>query len=153
MATAEVIKTRREELEEGDAHWKWKIAFRAVSIIVGLIGIGCAAWITAHFTVDSLGSYSSSYWFYYFDDAWTLPWTLITFALSVVWSAACIIVFFARRPTAPVHPGAQVGCDLVLWLGFHRHGRLRHCRHHERRQLGQRWHTRLWFVFGRLYTG
>jgi hypothetical protein len=116
-APTETIKTKREELEAGDAHWKWKIALRAVTIIVGLIGIGCAAWITAHFSDSSLGGYSS-YYYYYFDDAWTLPWTLITFTLSVVWSAACVIVFFARRSNAPMHPGAQVGCDLILWLGF-----------------------------------
>jgi hypothetical protein len=116
-APTETIRTKREELEAGDAHWKWKIALRAVTIIVGLIGIGCAAWITAHFTDSSLGGYSS-YYYYYFDDAWTLPWTIITFTLSVVWSAACVIVFFARPGNAPVHPGAQVGCDLILWLGF-----------------------------------
>ncbi|KAL1592679.1 hypothetical protein SLS60_011095 [Paraconiothyrium brasiliense] len=114
-AQTETIKTKRQELEEGDAHWKWKIGFRAISIIVGLIGIGCAAWITAHFT-GSLYSYSYSY--YYFDDAVLVPWTLITFALSVVWSAACVIIFFARHLNAPMHPGAQVGCDLILWLGF-----------------------------------
>ncbi|KAF2451953.1 hypothetical protein P171DRAFT_438603 [Karstenula rhodostoma CBS 690.94] len=115
-AHPETIKTKRQELEEGDAHWKWKVGFRAISIIVGLIGIGCAAWVTAHFTDSSYGGYSSYY--YYFDDGWTLPWTLITFTLAVVWSAACVIVFFARRPNAPMHPGAQVGCDLVLWLAF-----------------------------------
>ena len=109
----ETIKTRREELKEGDRHWQWKIVFRAAAIIVGLIGIGCAAWIVAHFTSNSEATYS-----YYFDDEYTIPWTLITFVLSVVWSAVCIVTFFTRKPTAPVHPGAQVGVDLVLWLGF-----------------------------------
>ncbi|KAK3209781.1 hypothetical protein GRF29_44g652830 [Pseudopithomyces chartarum] len=114
VVPTETIKTRREELREGDRHWQWKIAFRAAVIIVGLIGTGCAAWIVAHFTA---GTDEFSY-AYYFDDAWTIPWTLITFVLSIVWSASCVITFFTRKPTAPVHPGAQVGVDLVLWLGF-----------------------------------
>ncbi|KAJ4351173.1 uncharacterized protein N0V89_006512 [Didymosphaeria variabile] len=115
-AQTETIKTKREELEEGDAHWKWKIGFRTISIIVGLIGIGCAAWFTAHFVTGYSNAYSYSY--YYFDDIDLLPWTLITFALSVVWSVACVIVFFARHLNAPMHPGAQVGCDLILWIGL-----------------------------------
>lgn len=116
MAQTETIKTKRQELEEGDAHWKWKIGFRVISIVVGLIGIGCAAWITAHFSNSDYWSYSYSY--YFFDDTWLVPWTLITFALSVVWSGACIVVFFSRKHNAPMHPGAQVGCDLVLWLAL-----------------------------------
>lgn len=116
MAAPEMIKTKRQELEEGDAHWKWKVGLRAISIIVGLIGIGCAAWITARFN-NNYSGYSSSYFYYYFDDE-LLPYTLVTFVLSVVWSAACVIAFFARRPNAPIHPGAQVGCDLILWLGL-----------------------------------
>ncbi|KAF1965920.1 hypothetical protein BU23DRAFT_560622 [Bimuria novae-zelandiae CBS 107.79] len=114
-APVETVKTKRQELSGGDAHWEWKVGFRAASIIVGLIGIGCAAWIVANFT-DSSDVYSSYY--AYFDDEWTLPWTLITFCVSVLWSAICIIVFFRRLHNAPVHPGAQVGVDLVLWLGL-----------------------------------
>lgn len=108
----ETVKTKREELREGDAHWQWKIAFRTLTIILGLIGIGCAAWVVANSTSGAL------YMSYYFDDEWLMPWTLITFSLSVIWSSACIITFFARRPNAPVHPGAQVGIDLILWLGY-----------------------------------
>lgn len=115
-AGPETVKTKRQELEEGDPHWKWKTGFRAAIIIVGLIGIGCAAYITAAITGDNeRAAYSFSY--YYYDD-YLVPFTLVTFVLSVLWSAVCVIVFFKRRPNSPVHPGAQVGCDLVLWLGF-----------------------------------
>ncbi|KAF9739164.1 hypothetical protein PMIN06_002277 [Paraphaeosphaeria minitans] len=118
-AAPETIKTKHQELQEGDAHWKWKVGFRAISIIVGLIGIGCAAWITARYINSNNGysSSSSSYYYYYFDD-FLIPYTLVTFVLSVLWSAACVIAFFASRPNGPIHPGAQVGCDLLLWLGF-----------------------------------
>ncbi|KAK7186070.1 hypothetical protein PSPO01_07882 [Paraphaeosphaeria sporulosa] len=115
-AAPETFKTKRQELEEGDAHWKWKVGFRAISIIVGLIGIGCAAWITSNY--NNSNSYTSSSYYYYYYDDYLIPYTLVTFILSVLWSAACVIAFFARRPNRPIHPGAQVGCDLVLWLGF-----------------------------------
>jgi heme/copper-type cytochrome/quinol oxidase subunit 2 len=105
-------QTLREKLNAGDAHWEWKIAMRIITVIIGIIGIGCAAWVTVKY---GPGKNPSDY---ELDDAWSMPWTLITFCLSVVWSLACILVFFLRRPNAPVHPGAQVGMDLVLWLAF-----------------------------------
>ena len=37
-------------------------------------------------------------------------------ALSIIWNATNIIVRLSRA--RPVHPGANVGCDLVLWLAF-----------------------------------
>jgi heme/copper-type cytochrome/quinol oxidase subunit 2 len=85
---------------------------RVILVIIGIIGIGCAAWVLVNF-----GPGKSPY-DYERDDAWGMPWTLITFCLSVVWSFVCILVFFLRRPNAPVHPGAQVGVDLILWLAF-----------------------------------
>lgn len=105
-------QTLREKLNAGDANWQWKIGMRAVLVILGIIGIGCAAW-----TLVNFGPGKNPYE-YELDDAWAMPWTLITFCISVVWSFACILVFFLRRPNAPVHPGAQVGMDLVLWLAF-----------------------------------
>ncbi|KAF2686797.1 hypothetical protein K458DRAFT_416140 [Lentithecium fluviatile CBS 122367] len=105
-------QTLREKLNAGDAHWQWKIGMRAILVIVGIIGIGCAAWTLVNFGPGK------NPWQYELEDAWAMPWTLITFCISVVWSFVCIIVFFLRRPNAPVHPGAQVGMDLVLWLAF-----------------------------------
>jgi hypothetical protein len=105
-------QTLREKLNAGDAHWEWKIGMRIITVIIGIIGIGCAAWVTVKY-----GPGKNPY-DYELDDAWSMPWTLITFCISVVWSLACILVFFLRRPNAPVHPGAQVGMDLVLWLAF-----------------------------------
>lgn len=105
-------QTLRERLDAGDALWQWKIGFRVVLVLLGLIGIGCAAWTVANF-----GPEKSPYQ-YEVDDAWAMPWTLITFGLSLIWSACCILVFFVRRPNAPMHPGAQVGMDLVMWLAF-----------------------------------
>lgn len=111
-ATTTEPQTRREKLNAGDAHWEWKIGMRAVLVLIGIIGIGCAAW-----TLVKYGPGKSTY-SYELNDAWAMPWTLITFCLSTVWSACCLAVFFMRRPNAPVHPGAQVGVDLILWLAF-----------------------------------
>jgi hypothetical protein len=102
----------REKLNAGDEHWQWKLGLRAILVIIGIIGIGCAAW-----TLVKFGPGKNPY-DYELDDAWTMPFTLITFCISLAWSLACILVFFMRRPNAPVHPGAQVGMDLVLWLAF-----------------------------------
>ncbi|KAF2643778.1 hypothetical protein P280DRAFT_466508 [Massarina eburnea CBS 473.64] len=103
-----------EKLDAGDAKWTWKIGMRIVLIIIGLIGLGCAAWTVASF------SSANMYYGYEYDmeDGWSVPWTLITFTLSIIWSAVCILVFCLRTSHGPVHPGAQVGVDLVLWLGY-----------------------------------
>ncbi|KAF2149163.1 hypothetical protein K461DRAFT_281517 [Myriangium duriaei CBS 260.36] len=105
--------TYREKLEAGDEHWSWKIAFRVILIVVGLIGIGCAASIVA-------GARTGSNYVLDYEDAddFNITWTLITFSVTIIWSAICILVLLLRRPPAPVHPGAQVGIDLVLWLAY-----------------------------------
>ncbi|KAF2866018.1 hypothetical protein BDV95DRAFT_245311 [Massariosphaeria phaeospora] len=111
-ATTSESRTLREKLRAGDSHWQWKIGLRLILVLLAIIGIGCAAW-----TLATFGPGKNPYE-YELNDSWAMPWTLITFGTSVVWSVACILVFFLRRANAPVHPGAQVGMDLVLWLAF-----------------------------------
>lgn len=53
---------------------------------------------------------------YTFDDSWALPWSLITFCISVLWCAVAILVLLFRKK--PVHPGVAVSMDLLLWLGY-----------------------------------
>lgn len=108
------VLTKRDELRAADPTWAWKLALRLVSILVCLIGIGCVGWITARFTNNMYEADLS----FYLDDGWTMPYTLSTFVVALLWSFVCVVVFFARKPNAPVHPGAQVGVDLILWLGF-----------------------------------
>ncbi|GAM83167.1 hypothetical protein ANO11243_011530 [Dothideomycetidae sp. 11243] len=101
-----------QDFRTGDRHWIAKIILRAILVLVGIIGIGCAAAVVAKFG----GEEDSP--FYGWDVESFITWTLITFAVSVVWCAICILIFVLRKPHTPVHPGAQVGCDLVLWLAF-----------------------------------
>ena len=41
---------------------------------------------------------------------------VIPLTLSIIWCLANIIVRLSRA--RPMHPGANVGCDLILWLAF-----------------------------------
>lgn len=39
-------------------------------------------------------------------------------SVSLVWCLIVILIYLLRRPPSPVHPGACVGVDLILWLGL-----------------------------------
>ncbi|PSN64884.1 hypothetical protein BS50DRAFT_575026 [Corynespora cassiicola Philippines] len=106
----DVPLTYRQKLDVGHRHWISKLSLRIITILGGIIGIGCMAYATA------TNPLRSGYWYIEFGDDWTVPWTLITFAISVVWSVICVLVFLLRQ--RPVHPGCQVGIDLILWLAF-----------------------------------
>ncbi|KAF2737850.1 hypothetical protein EJ04DRAFT_510037 [Polyplosphaeria fusca] len=97
-------------LDAAESHWRWKLGLRAFLVITGLIGIGCVGWAVSATTKNP--------YTYALDDAWTLPWALITFGISVLWCLTCMLVLFLRRPHAPVHPGVAVGVDLIIWLAF-----------------------------------
>ncbi|PVI00877.1 hypothetical protein DM02DRAFT_490398, partial [Periconia macrospinosa] len=107
-------QTFYDKLNAGDRGWKWKIGMRAIIVLVSFIGLGCAAWIVANFTSQAR--------YRYFDmDNWDydiFPWVLITFSISIVWGAVCGLVFLMKKSHAPVHPGAQVAVDLILWLSY-----------------------------------
>lgn len=81
-------------------------------IITGLIGTGTTGWILS--TQASNGGTAG--YGYGYDAYWTLWPSLVTFAISIAWCAACIAVFLLRKKA--VHPGARVAVDLLLWLGF-----------------------------------
>ena len=91
----------------------WKLILRIFSIPLSLAAIGCIAWaLNNHNYYDS---YSYSFYFYGSDFVF-LPWILIPLGLSVIWNAANIGTLLLRN--RPIHPGANVGCDLLLWLLF-----------------------------------
>ncbi|KAF1937484.1 hypothetical protein EJ02DRAFT_458696 [Clathrospora elynae] len=98
-----------DELNAGDRYWKFKFALMAILIITGSIGIGCFGWIMSNIPG---GGYS----FYSDDSYWTLWPSIITWPISIVWCAICMLVFLARKRS--VHPGVRVSIDLLLWLGF-----------------------------------
>lgn len=104
----------KDNAPKDDFAWMLKIGGRAVLIVVGLIGLGCIAW--AFSTAIGSGSGYSYYYDYITDERWSLPWALITFSLSILWSAICVFVYLFR--SRPVHPGLAVAFDLILWLAF-----------------------------------
>lgn len=107
--TGEDHLTFNNKLNNADRYWKFKSVIQAIAIITGLIGIGTIGWlVSTHPSNDSIT--------YGYDQYWTLWPSLITFAVSIVWCAACILVLVFRKK--PVHPGLRVSMDLLLWLAF-----------------------------------
>ncbi|KZM18494.1 uncharacterized protein EKO05_0007688 [Ascochyta rabiei] len=102
--------TYNEQLNAVDRLWKFKLALTAILIVTGIIGIGCIAW-----AVSTANEFRSGY-DYGYDSTWSLPWGLITLSISVIWCILCVALFLIRK--RPVHPGARVTMDLLLWLGF-----------------------------------
>jgi hypothetical protein len=104
--------TFKQRLDAAEHLWMWKLGLRALLILLSIIGIGALGWAVANPRqdrgIDGL----------YFDDRWSLPWTLITFGLTLIWCTICILVLLLRRPNRPAHPGIAVGLDLILWLGY-----------------------------------
>lgn len=86
----------------GDRYWKFKTALRAILILMDIIGVGCLGWAVATA--------------YIYDSSYMLFGSLIPLSVSCVWSSICVIVFLVRK--RPVHPGARVALDLLLWLTF-----------------------------------
>ena len=127
--TATTISSRRQTLRTEDPTFLWKLVLRTLSIIVAAIAIGLIAWAELHQPLPSLSpssnnDYSSTtytpppdtYINYYGDDVY-LPWEHISLGLSIIWNIANVAVLFVRRGRG-IHPGANVGCDLILWLAF-----------------------------------
>jgi hypothetical protein len=99
-----------DKLNAAERYWKFKIAGYTICLIVGLIGVGCFGWATS----TSLSDHTE--FSYNYDTSWSMPWPLITFSISVVWSFIVAAVTLLRK--RPVHPGLRVSMDLLLWLGY-----------------------------------
>ncbi|EPE06985.1 hypothetical protein F503_03412 [Ophiostoma piceae UAMH 11346] len=106
-------KTYLQRLDAGEEHWRWKISLRVVLIILDIIAIGAASAVTA-----AGNPATSGYDWYYFTDAYIIPYTLITLAASALWCVVYVLVLTLRKPPRAVHPGLAVGMDLVLWLAL-----------------------------------
>ncbi|KAF1847761.1 uncharacterized protein K460DRAFT_275606 [Cucurbitaria berberidis CBS 394.84] len=108
IPTSERPVSFNEKLNTGDRYWKFKSALQTILIITGFIGVGCIGWSmsTTSLMSDSLDWPST-----------LAMWPeLLTFCISIVWCAVCILVFVLRKK--PVHPGTRVALELLLWLGF-----------------------------------
>ena len=109
-----MARPSRTAIYADDPTYFWKLVLRILCILLSVASIGCIGWALDHHV------YSSDYYYgdygYYGSDFFFLPWLLIPLGLSVVWNIANIATLLARN--RPIHPGANVGCDLILWLMF-----------------------------------
>ena len=114
-----MARPSRSAMYADDATFLWKPILRFLAILLAIIGIGTTAWaMVSHIhrnDPDNDDSYSSDYGYnnYYY---YLLPWQFIPLGLSVLWNIANIATLLARNRA--VHPGANVACDLLLWLGL-----------------------------------
>lgn len=120
-----MARPSRTALYADDTTFLWKAILRLLSIIFALVGVGTIGWAVANRIHGSYkdddydDNYSGFSSYYYGSDFYgigALPFTLIPLALSILWNIANLTILFARNK--PIHPGANVGCDLVLWLGL-----------------------------------
>lgn len=122
-----MARPSRTILSANDPTFLWKVILRALALVLALVGIAITAWALTHYTgapnayaddSDTLGSDPDTYGAsdVYFPDLIYLPWTFITLGLSVIWNTANLAVLFSRN--RPIYPGANVGCDLILWLAL-----------------------------------
>lgn len=107
--TSEEPGTLNDKLNNVDRYWKFKAGLQIVAIILGFIGIGTIGWCVSTTPMNDDLTYG-------YDEYWTLWPSLITFSVSVLWCAICILVFVLRK--RGVHPGLRVAMDLLLWLSF-----------------------------------
>ena len=125
-----MARPSRTALHADDPTYLWKAILRAIAILFAIVGVGTIAWALINHvargiitpsdsTGDDYGGYDDYYdggYDSYYTNFATLPWTFITLGLSILWNIANLAVLFFRNK--PIHPGANVGCDLVLWLGL-----------------------------------
>ncbi|KAF6220593.1 hypothetical protein HO133_003026 [Letharia lupina] len=114
------IRPSRQEMYADDPKFLWKYILRSFAIILAIISIGLIGWSLAHQVVFPNNIYDN-YDYAYYDwpynsDIWFLPWEFISLGLSIIWNVANILVLLIRN--RPIHPGANVACDLLLWLGL-----------------------------------
>jgi hypothetical protein len=107
--TADEPLNLNAKLNDADRYWKFKAALQAAAIIIGLIGIGTIGWCVSTTPMNDSLTYG-------YDEYWTLWPSLITFSVSIIWCAACILGLIVRK--RPLHPGLRVALDLLLWLSF-----------------------------------
>ena len=112
-------------LHDADATYAWKLVFRLLAFVFGIIGIGSIGWAFNYHPMPQLPPSSdtstttqaSQNISYFYDDKIYLPWSFISLSASVLWNSANVGVLLARKGQG-IHPGANVGCDLVLWMAF-----------------------------------
>ena len=120
-----MARPSRTALYADDRFFLWKAILRFLAILCALVGVATIGWALAHRLIPEGSNIDpNDTEDYYYDggfgddpyDFVTLPWSFIGLGLSILWNAANLIVLAFRN--RPIHPGANVGCDLILWLGL-----------------------------------
>lgn len=119
------IRPPRKETYTDDPTFRWKYILRSIAFVLAIISIGLIGWSLAH-QVDFPNNiydndndnhdYASYYYRPHVNGTRFLPWSFITLGLSIVWNVAHMLVLLTRHRS--IHPGANVACDLLLWLGL-----------------------------------
>ena len=112
-------KESRQRVKEAESLWLAKFILRCICIIFAIVAIildGVAVGKQRNYLQNlshENGRYINNY---YYGLSWGLGLVLIPLCASLLWNLANIVTRLTR--TRPVHPGANVGCDLVIWLAF-----------------------------------
>ena len=117
-----MTRPSRTAIHANDPTYLWKLLLRVLAILFAAVAIGTIAWaITVQYngdndddTGDDIGDDGDTYFYNGFTIL--LPWVIIALGLSVIWNTVNVVVLLARNRW--IHPGANVGCDLLLWLGL-----------------------------------
>lgn len=88
--------------------WKIKSGLQTLTMLSSLIGLSLVAWIVAHAPEEGF--------YFEYTSIWSVWQSLLTFGISFVWCAVCIVFLLIRKRS--LHPGLRVALDLLLWLGF-----------------------------------
>ena len=94
----------RDQLLENDRHAVWKISLRIINVVFACVSLICVSWVTDRALDQD----------YY--SAVNILWDTIPLGISIIWNLSNIIFQLIKR--RPIHPGANVGVDLALWLAF-----------------------------------
>ena len=117
-----MARPSRTAMYADDATFLWKPILRFLAILLATVGIGTVAWaMTSHPSRPDTDTSSTSGYDYYnyvysYGESDLLAWQFIPLGLSVLWNIANIATLLARNRA--IHPGANVACDLLLWLGL-----------------------------------
>ena len=113
-----MARPSRTAIHANDPTYIWKLLLRVLAILFAAVAIGTIAWaITVNYNGNSDNDIEDDANTYFYGGfTILLPWVIIALGLSVIWNIVNIVVLFARNRW--IHPGANVGCDLVLWLGL-----------------------------------
>ena len=115
-----MARPSRSAMYADDGTFLWKPILRFLAILLAIVGIGTTAWAMTsrihHPDSDSATSGSDPGDYEYDFSYDLLPWQFITLGLSILWNIANMVTLLIRNRA--IHPGANVACDLLLWLGL-----------------------------------